>query len=371
MSTLNRRSSVGLGAVLLSAASAAVQSQTCVPGAAFGITAYRCASCGAATYRDSTHTVYTFGAEPVVMEATTGNRIRAGDVVVAVNGNPITTRAGADQFTYPPAGESLVTVRRNGMNVEISQQVTTQLCNMRGVVVPQGMSGRFVGPDSVLRMSGVAAGASGGGGGGGGGRGGRGGARVGGGAGGRGTTDSIARLYPCLTAPVTRPSPSGRGDSVSVKFSVECPADSLRARMSSAQRLNDSARSALALAQKGGFAGSMGSVATAPESQSSFVDLKNFGILLSCRPSCTRARARDGTIYWKFDGYPAVGPQGSVKEGVAVKAGLHEGDVIIAINGLSPLTEEGALLLNRTDRELTINLEVSRGGKREKFTLKL
>ena len=42
-----------------------------------------------------------------------------------------------------------------------------------------------------------------------------------------------------------------------------------------------------------------------------------------------------------------------------------------SLRGDTPLTEEGALLIARYDRGLTLKLEVSRAGKRQKFTLKL
>ena len=107
----------------------------------------------------------------------------------------------------------------------------------------------------------------------------------------------------------------------------------------------------------------------AGDTMSSQVPMRNFGVSLECRPNCVRARARDGSSYWKFEGYPAI--RGVIKEGVASKAGLHDDDIVILVNDLSPLTEDGAMLLNRSDRELTLRLEVSRAGKRDKVTLKL
>ena len=106
-----------------------------------------------------------------------------------------------------------------------------------------------------------------------------------------------------------------------------------------------------------------------PEAVSSQVDIANFGFALQCTTPCTRTRSRDGTTYWRFDGYPALNIP--VKDGLAAKAGLREGDVLISVNGLSPLTEEGALLLSRYAKELTLVLEISRAGKRQKFSLKL
>src|SRR5262245_4395666 len=79
------------------------------PGVAFGIVAYQCANCG---FKQDARPIYSFFAEPVVLEVNGKTGVSAGDVVEAVNGKPITTSAGAEQFTYPSAGVSSISVRR-------------------------------------------------------------------------------------------------------------------------------------------------------------------------------------------------------------------------------------------------------------------
>ncbi|MGH9887550.1 MAG: TonB-dependent receptor plug domain-containing protein, partial [bacterium] len=81
------------------------------PGAAFGIVAYQCANCGFKR-EPGDRATYQFFAEPVVTETSRTSALSVGDVIEAVNGKPITTSAGAEQFAYPPAGESSITVRR-------------------------------------------------------------------------------------------------------------------------------------------------------------------------------------------------------------------------------------------------------------------
>ena len=94
-------------ALLLAPITLAAQShESCPrgPGAALGISAYQCANCG---FKQGDRPIYSFLAEPVVVETNRATGINAGDVIEAVNGKPITTGAGAEQFTYPPAGIKL------------------------------------------------------------------------------------------------------------------------------------------------------------------------------------------------------------------------------------------------------------------------
>jgi S1-C subfamily serine protease len=174
-----------------------------------------------------------------------------------------------------------------------------------------------------------------------------------------------------------------------------CPPDSLRTEAQRLARVSaatlDSARPQRSAGSRGGatvgrgtavgggagagtgsaVGGGIAAGAAAPDIITSNVELRNYGFSLSCRPDCTRIRARTGIAYWKFDGYPTVAVQTLVKDGIAAKAGIREGDVLITVNGLSPLSEEGAVLLNRSDRELELTLEFSRAGKHEKYVLKL
>jgi membrane-associated protease RseP (regulator of RpoE activity) len=269
--------------------------EMCMAGRIFGITNYQCTSCGVSMPRDSMHFVYSFGSEPIVIETDNPtNRIKPGDAVVAVNGSPITTRAGADQFAYPAAGNSTITVRKpNGTNITIEQSVSGRCpFNLRSSLA-------FSADTSSRNRRGGAGGFAG---------------RVGG--------------------------PTVRTDSTGLSTF-----DTTVARMS---------RPATPVS----------------ESIVAGVTIRNFGLALACRPICRSTRTRDGSVtYWQFDGFPAVNApaQGSV----AARSGLQDGDVIISVNGFSPLSEEGALILNRAERALTLRLEISRGGKRERITLKL
>ena len=287
--------------------------ESCIAGRIFGITEFRCTSCGMSSPRDSSHVVYSFGSEPLFVETDNSNRIKPRAAVVAVNGSPITTRAGADQFAYPPVGTAAITVRRNNVNITFEQPVSSaRYCPSQGYRITM---------DSAIARLGAGAVATGRGGGG------RGGARQGGGA-----------LLRVDTTGMTR-----------------AQTDSANARM----------RAVIGVAR-----GNIAIVRTPPvEPISNTVQSLSFGFTLKCQPICTQARTRDGMAqYWRFDGFPTITGISAIS--IAGKAGLRDGDVLLSVNGISPQVEEGALLLNRAEAESALRLEVQRGDKVEKITLR-
>jgi membrane-associated protease RseP (regulator of RpoE activity) len=80
-------------------------------GASWGITSYNCAACQMKA-EPGRRPEDTFFAEPVVLSATSSTPVKPGDVIEAVNDQPITSSAGAAQFNYPTAGPATLTVRR-------------------------------------------------------------------------------------------------------------------------------------------------------------------------------------------------------------------------------------------------------------------
>jgi hypothetical protein len=87
------------------------------PGIAFGVIEYHCASC---IFKSAG---ITFQSEPIILEATTASALRAGDVITAINNEPITTQAGSDLFANPPAGPVTITARRNGARLRLNANV--------------------------------------------------------------------------------------------------------------------------------------------------------------------------------------------------------------------------------------------------------
>lgn len=93
-----------------------------------------------------------------------------------------------------------------------------------------------------------------------------------------------------------------------------------------------------------------------------------YGFAISCLPSCTRARATDGTEYWKYDSHPPIA--GIRPGGAAAMAGLQVGDLVVEIDGISILTEQGALRFQQAERKESLQVTVQRLGKRISHTLK-
>jgi membrane-associated protease RseP (regulator of RpoE activity) len=115
------------GAAFLGAAPVAAQTAPCTtgPGAAFGVIAYQCSSCG--INNANGRTTFEFQAEPVIQQVSGESALKPGDIIQAVNGSPILTAAGAQLFTYPRFGEHTITVRRDGERKEIATS-TTDVC---------------------------------------------------------------------------------------------------------------------------------------------------------------------------------------------------------------------------------------------------
>jgi hypothetical protein len=266
-----------------------VQAPAAGPGQAFGVTAYQCTSCSHKKEGDA-RAEYSFNAEPVVLETATWSPLKAGDVIEAVNGHPITTRAGADQFTYPPAGEALVMVRRGGARVELR------------MAPHQGCADRWL-PNA----------------------------------------NRIERVAVI------------RGETAVLRYGL----DALQGAIVITTKKDSTPPSPLQPNYR----------TIRPESTTAMASPGHgrFGFALSCVPSCTRVRASGGTDYWRFDGHPPIA--GIMPGGPAAMAGLRVGDVVTEIDGISILSEDGALRFQRSERKESIRVTVLRDGKRVEYSL--
>lgn len=261
---------------------------TAGPGEAFGVIAYQCASC--AFKRDKgAAPEYSFNAEPRILATAEWSALRQGDVIEAINGQPITTRAGSDLFTYPSRGESLIAVRRDGTRVDVK---ATPRADCNDPLVGRSNIARVEVWKGPLALQWYGAASAGG----------------------------VIQVYtnrPPVPLQTVRPEPVQSQQGASS---------------------NESATTG------------------------------RYGFAISCFPSCTRARAADGTEYWRFDGQPPIA--GIRAGGAAAMAGLQVGDVVLEIDGISILTEQGALRFQQAERRETLNVTVQRLGKRVAFTLK-
>jgi hypothetical protein len=257
-----------------------VQSPATGPGGALGVTAYQCASCGYRREKDQL-AEYTFHAEPIVLQTTAWSQLRAGDVIEAVNGHPITTHAGADHFTYPRAGESVIAVRRAGSRVEV-KAVPRRECSDLSLFDRNRI-------ERVQVLRGTAA----------------------------------VQLYGLQALGGVIVVDTKKGADTLTKSPVVAPSE--------------------------------------------FVTGGRYGFAVSCLPSCTRARASDGTEYWKFDGHPPIA--GITPRGPAAMAGLRVGDVVTEVDGISILSEAGIRRFQQAERKESLHVTVLRDGKRIGYLL--
>ena len=289
------------------------------PGAVFGVTSYQCASC---SFRQGDRMkIYTlFQAEPIVLTTAKESALQPGDVVEAVNGEPITTAAGAEQFTSPRGGKANVTVRRGGSRVQlsavalkcdgapgglpVSPPLNSPLVVVDGAVVSdldQVPSGRI---ESVDVLKGSAA------------------ALLYGSRAANGVIVISTRRSAGGTVSLrTPPTPAVGSEPIIVVDGVVVP----------------TATEVDASASAGG---------------------RRFGFAIGCVPSCARARAADGGEYYSFDGYPPI--VALTPGGPAERAGIRVGDVISHIDGKSILSEEGATRFLRGNKTETMNVTVVR-----------
>ena len=289
---------------------AAQQAASCGgPGAAFGVTSYQCASCGI-KQGIGARPQYIFQAEPIVLETAPGSVLKSGDVIEAVNGEPILTQAGADRFTYPQAGQVSLTVRRGSARVQLTtstpgcenkpaqpEDTSKPLITVDGVAVTETNQLKPAEIDNVEVLKGEAA---------------------------RALYGERARngVIVITTKRATSPKPAARpaNDPIYVIDGVVQPP------LAADTNLTPSGR--------------------------------RFGFAVGCLPSCTRTKASDGTDYYKFDGYPPI--VALTPGGAAERAGIRVGDLVTEVDGKSVLMEDGALRFMRGTKTETLQLTVIR-----------
>ena len=293
------------------------------PGGAFGIVAYQCANC---VFKQDARLTYSFFAEPVVLEANGKTGISAGDVVEAVNGQPITTSAGAEAFTYPATGSNSITIRR-GRDRHIVRVPVSAACGSTNRVQ---LAVSEIESIEVLKGAGAAA---------------------------------TLRYGPEAAQGGVLVITTKR-DSAKKGQSVRSDTLRFRLRYEPGPALQQPGKSDPLIVIDGVVMGRGVFERTAP--------VGRFGFGFSCEPRCSAATGRDGALiytYYKYRDFPpitAIGP-GSAAE----RAGLQVGDLVVKVEGHSVLDDEGAKGLARLDRVDVLHLTVWRDGKEIDYTLKL
>ena len=291
------------------------------PGAALGVTSYQCASCGIKQGMGA-RPQYLFQAEPIVLETAPGSVLKAGDVIEAVNGEPIMTQAGADRFTYPQAGQVTLTVRRGSARVQLTtstagcennpaqaQDASKPLIIVDGVAVTNIDQLKPAEIDNIDVLKGEAA-------------------RTLYGERARNGVIVIATRRATSSKSVSTPS----NEPIYVIDGVVLP--------------------------------TRGPDADANLTASG----RRFGFAVGCLQSCTRTKSSDGTDYYKFDGYPPI--VALTPGGAAERAGIRVGDLVTEVDGKSVLTEDGALRFIRGTRNETLQLTVIRDRQSVGYQLK-
>lgn len=291
------------------------------PGAAFGISAYQCANCG---FKQGDRPIYSFFAEPVVVEANGSTGVTAGDVIEAVNGKPITTSAGAEQFTYPPAGENLITLRRGRERQTVRATVAAACDGGTG-------EAQFT-LDAIERVSVI-----------------------------RG--DAAAAKYGSSAASgvveiTTRRSPGTPRPPVSVL-------DSSRIRVRELAEFSDAMR------QRTGVDPLIIVDGVPVDARryrvldpGAYPPVGRYGFAVECAKGCTGARGKDGPIHYAYNRYEAFPQIVAVRtDSPAGRAGLQPGDLVVKVEGRSVLEDEGARHLGRLELIEMVRLTVRRGGK--------
>jgi TonB-dependent SusC/RagA subfamily outer membrane receptor len=300
---------------------AAQQAASCPgPGAAFGVTSYQCASCGI-KQSPGARPQYLFQAEPIVLETAPGSVLKAGDVIEAVNGEPIMTQTGADRFTYPQAGQATLTVRRGNERV----QLTTSTAGCEGKPAQPADTSK-----PLIIVDGVA------------------------------VTD-MNQLKPAEIDNIE----VLKGDAARTFYGE-------RARNGVIVVTTKRAappKPASPVKEPIYIIDGVVQPTRGPDAETNPTPSgRRFGFAVGCLPSCTRAKASDGTDYFKFDGYPPI--VALTPGGAAERAGIRVGDVVSEVDGKSVLTEEGALRFMRGNKTEVLHLTMIRDRQPVGYLLK-
>ena len=326
----NKRHVAMLGALMFTATAAAAQTApSCSgPGIAFGVTSYRCASCGV-KQSPGVRTQFVFEAEPVVLETTVASMLKAGDVVVAVDRMPIMTQAGSDAFTYPRASSSVVTVRRGGQTTDV--EATTLPCRVhsRAAVASSG-DGLLTVVDGVVvpTLGGVP----------------------------RSDIESVEVLKGPLAASLYGANAST--GVIIIKTKSGKPPEGSRQSTEGVGR-----RGNAPLIIIDGVPQTVNPAVTADPPRTTN---KNFGFAIECPTSCGRAEWHGMGKPLRFETHPRV--VDLAPNGAAEQAGMRVGDVVTHIDGQSVLSKRGTQLTG-DGRSPTMRVTVKRDGSEVNFTL--
>jgi hypothetical protein len=317
------------------------------PGAAFGVVAYKCADCE--VKQENGATVWSFHAEPVITEVTDWSVLRAGDVVEAVNGSPITSTEGADAFANPTfwrtrvargAIARLYTLRLDSLVRKID---SAKWGSARGRVGGAAM------PDSVRRL----------------------------------TAKLLADSVDWAVAPTMNIRVRRDGKSSTLTQSPRCPGVGFGRGRGRGENVDvdlggRAAGATIAIGRgRGGRAGrgippdtgaGLEAIrATLDAVENAQPNGSRFGFALDCPQLCAPSRATSGDPYMRYYGFPTIAA--TREGGPAAKSGLRVGDVVTKVDGASILLERGALRLFHADAASTLRLTVRRDGKESDFTL--
>jgi TonB-dependent SusC/RagA subfamily outer membrane receptor len=324
------------------------------PGAAIGVIAFQCASCR--IEHEKGRITYSFNAEPVITQVSGASVLRAGDVIEAVGGKPITTSEGAEAFAYPLGFVSAA--RASGSagaeyieSVEIVKGPsaaalygTAATNGVITIITKQGKSGGQSMPDSATasRNASIAA-----------------------------TLEQQpyrGRGYLLGDTVVVAPRPLLVIDGViqdwpahEIVLRVRRDGKSIALISPVADRCDDEPKPGPDLRISARVAG--------PDTRSRPALTNRLGLAIVCDSVCSPAQARDGTEYYRFGRYPSV--FALVAGGPAEGAGLKPGDVLTDIDGISILTEEGALRFIGRDSKESMRVNVLREGKKVGFVVSL